>query len=410
MEIKNVFVAGAGFMGNGIAQMAALAGYSVNMHDVDAERLEAGVAEVKRSLERLLARDRITREQSEATLSNLTTTTALDDARGADIVVEAVPESLELKRDIFARLDGVCAPGAILATNTSAISITSIAAATGRPGRVVGTHFFGPVPVMLLCEIIGGLLTSEETVEQADAWARSLGKDTVIVGRDHAGFIANRVSIPGSCEAVRIVDEGAATPFQTDRAVMFGSEKGVGPLQILDHAGVDVSCNAAMAIYEDTGDPRFYPPPLMRRMVAANVLGRKTGMGFYDYSTGAKDVDNRLILPRMSAAGPRAAALEPGTLMMRVLLPMMLEAVRLIDAGIAPAGDIDKAMRLGFNFPMGPLELADSMGLDEVLGRAESIYGDTGNGNYLAPPLLRRMVRDRMLGRKTGRGFHAYGD
>lgn len=410
MEIKNVFVAGAGFMGNGIAQMAALAGYHVKMHDLSAGALEAGMAGIERSLYRLLAKERITKEQSGAALANLTITTALTDARDADIVIEAVPERLDLKREVFARLEEICAPGAILATNTSAISITSIAAATRTPGRVVGTHFFGPVPVMRLCEIIGGLLTSKETVGSADAWARSLGKDTVVVGRDHAGFIANRVSIPGSLEAVRIVDEGAATPFEVDRAVMFGSQEGVGPLQILDHAGIDVSCNAAMAIYEDTRDPRFYPPPLMRRMVAANVLGRKTGTGFYDYSTGEKNVNNRLILTGAPAAAGSAPGSEPGVLMMRVLLPMMLEAARLVEAGIAPVADIDKAMRLGFNFPSGPLELADNMGADEVLDRADSIYGDTGNGNYLAPPLLRSMVRDGSLGRKTGRGFHVYVD
>lgn len=408
MEIKNVIVAGAGFMGNGIAQTAALAGYRVKMHDVTAEALAAGMAGIESSLGRLLAKGRITAEQSRAALANIETARDLEAAGDADIAVEAVPEKLELKKEIFAKLDRICPPGAILATNTSAISITSIASATKRPERVVGTHFFGPVPVMRLCEIIKGLLTSAETLDAADAWARSLGKETVIVRRDHAGFIANRVSIPGSLEAVRIVDQGVATPYEVDRAVMFGSEDGVGPLQIVDHAGIDVSHNAAMAIYEDTGDPRFYPPPLMRRMVAAGVLGRKTGTGFYDYSSGGKNVNNALILEGTAAGGETTSKSEPGLLMMRVLLPMMLEAARLVEAGIAAPAEIDRAMRLGFNFPAGPLETADGMGLDEVLRQADSFYADTGSGNYLAPPLLRRMVREGAPGRNRGRGFHSH--
>ena len=408
MEIRNVFVTGAGFMGNGIAQTAALAGYPVKMHDVTDEALAAGMAAIESSLGRLRAKDRITAGQSRAALAGIETAAGLEAAGDADIAVEAVPENLELKKDVFAKLDLICGPGTILATNTSAISITSIAAATKRPERVVGTHFFGPVPIMRLCEIIKGLLTSGETLDAAGAWARSLGKETVVVRKDHAGFIANRVSIPGSLEAVRIVDQGVATPYEVDRAVMFGSEDGVGPLQIVDHAGIDISHNAAMAIYEDTGDPRFYPPPLMRRMVAAGVLGRKTGTGFYDYSSGGKNVNNALILEGTAAGGENSSKSDPEALVMRVLLPMMLEAARLVEVGIAVPAEVDRAMRLGFNFPAGPLETADGMGLDEVLRQADSFHAETGSGNYLAPPLLRRLVRDGELGCKSGRGFYAY--
>lgn len=260
MEINNAYVVGAGFMGNGIAQMAALAGYKVTMSDMGADRLEAGIEEIKSSLGKFRKKQKITGEQYDATLENLTTTTELDDARDADLVVEAVPEVLALKKEVFARLDDICSSDAILATNTSAISISSIASATSRPERVVGTHFFGPVPVMRLCEIIGGLLTSKETVEKADAWARSLGKETVLVRKDHAGFIANRVTVPGSLEAIRLVDEGMATPEEIDRVATFGADTGVGPMLIMDNAGIDVSFRTAMAIYDDTGDPRFFPP------------------------------------------------------------------------------------------------------------------------------------------------------
>lgn len=406
--IQKVFVVGAGFMGNGIAQMSALAGYSVTMSDLGAGRLEAGMEEIKSSLDKLLAKEKISREQSDLTLSNLETTEALEDAGGADLVVEAVPENLELKKDIFGRLDAICPPHAILATNTSAISISSIASATARPDRVVGAHFFGPVPLMRLCEIIRGVLTSDETFDATDAWARSIGKDTVLVYSDIAGFIANRVTIPGSLEAVRMVDEGFATPEEVDGAATFGVPGVPGPLQIIDNAGIDVSYSASMAVYEDTGDPRFYPPPIMRRMKAANLLGRKTGRGFYDYSSGKRQVCGITGARERAAEQPEDPGARSGIMMKRVMLPMILESARLIETGIAEPADIDKAARLGFNFPMGPLELADSMGLDDVLGWAGEIFGDTGNYNYFPPALLKRMVKGGRLGRKSGAGFYNY--
>jgi 3-hydroxyacyl-CoA dehydrogenase len=410
MQIKSVFVVGAGFMGNGIAEMAALAGYRVTMCDLIEERLEAGVDEIKSSLGRFRARDKITTEQHDSALANLETTTAIEDAGGADLVVEAVPERLALKKELFGRLDEICPAPTILATNTSAISISSIASATRSPERVVGTHFFGPVPVMRLCEIIGGLLTSAETVETADAWARSTGKETVLVCRDHAGFIANRVQVPGMLEAVRLIEECVATPEEIDSVATFGGSQPAGPMQIADNAGIDVSFHTAMAIYEDTGDSRFYPPPLMRRMVAANMLGRKTGRGFYDYSSGQKAAHD------IAGAGTRPARGQTdeesgeraGVIMRRILLPTILEAARMVETGVATPADIDKASRLGWNFPMGPLELADSMGLDEVLNSSSAIYQETGNFNYFPPALLRRTVAAGSLGRKSGGGFYEY--
>lgn len=381
MDINEVFVAGAGFMGNGIAQMSALAGYRVRMSDVEEGRLRAAMEEIRVSLGRLEKKGRITGEESRLALGRLSVTTGLEEAQRADIVVEAAPEKLELKKEIFARLDGICPEHTILATNTSAISITSIASATRRPDRVVGTHFFGPVPVMRLCEIIRGLGTSEETFRRADEWARSVGKETVLVRRDHAGFIANRVTIPGSLEAARLVGDGVATPAEIDRAATFGSDQAAGPMQILDQAGIDVSFNAAMAIYEDTGEPRFYPPPVMRRLLAAGHLGRKSGRGFYDWSSG-----RRSEYPVMGEAGggdPAAAGEDrSGMIMRRVLVPIILEAIRLARAGVAEPGDIDKASRLGFNFPLGPLQLADNIGREQVIEWARELFEQTGNFNY----------------------------
>jgi 3-hydroxybutyryl-CoA dehydrogenase len=393
VDINNVFVVGAGFMGSGIAQVAAMAGSRVRMNDVERERLETGMTEIERSLGKLLSKEKIDGTQRSTALANISVTTELEDASDADLVVEAVPENLELKKELFGKLDAICQERAILATNTSAISITAIGSATGRPDRVVGAHFFGPVPLMRLCEVIKGVMTSEETFQVTEAWARSIGKETVLVRRDIAGFIANRVTIPGSLEAVRMVDQGLAAPEEIDSAATFGIKGVPGPLQIIDNAGIEVSYSASMAIYEDTGEPRFYPPPIMRRLISAKLLGRKSGRGFYDYSTGKRAPYDVAGAVRGAEAADGQSAERSGAIMKRVMLPMILESVRLVEAGVALPADIDKAARLGFNFPMGPLELACNMGLGSVLESADELFTLTGNHNFFAPALLRDMVK-----------------
>ncbi len=407
MEILKVCVVGAGYMGSGIAEMAALAGYRVCLHDLTEQRLERGIEEIRQSLGKFAARGKITEAQREAALAAIVTTTSLEAAGEVDLAVEAVSEDLELKRRIFAHLDELCPAHAILATNTSAIPISSVAAATRRPEQVVGTHFFGPVPVMRLCEIIRGVRTSDAAFAAADHWARSLGKETVLVQRDHAGFIANRLNIPATLEMVRMVEERGMSPAEVDRVASFGLEGRVGPLEILDNAGIDITVSAASAIYTDTGDPKFFPPPLLKRMMAAGLLGRKTGRGFYDYSSGTKR--EYVLLRNASEAGVIPAPVsDAGQLAFRMLMPTIVEAVLMLQSGVARADDIDRATRLGFNFPMGPLELVDNTGLDTILEMARSIYSETGDPKYFPPPLLARMVETGHLGRAAGRGFYVY--
>jgi 3-hydroxyacyl-CoA dehydrogenase len=397
MAVKEIFVLGAGFMGAGIAQVSSLAGYRVTLCDTTEERLSQGLDSITDSLRRMVKSGRIDGEAAEAAL-RLETTTALQDARRADLVVEAVFEDLALKQELFSSLDDICRPETILATNTSAISITSIASATERPALVVGAHFFGPVPIMKLCEVVKGLRTSEETLGAVEAWVRSLGKEPIVVRRDVAGFIANRVTIPGSLEAVRMVEEGFASPDEIDRAATFGVEKVPGPLQIMDAAGIDVS----------------FAAPIMRRMKAAGMLGRKTGRGFYDYtsdrSVSPEVAEYRNAVPDLPSLplAEEAAGERDAVIMRRVMVPMIMEAARLVASGVATPADIDKAARLGFNFPLGPCELADSMGLDNVLQWADELFTATGSGNFTAPALLRRMVESGRAGRESGRGFYEY--
>jgi len=286
MAVSKVFVVGAGLMGGGITQVAATAGYKVVMRDIAQEAVDRSMKEIERSLGKFVSKEKITSEQAEQALANITTTTEMDGAADADLVIEAVFENIELKQDVFRQLDAITPPGCILATNTSAISITSIASVTGRPDKVVGVHFFSPVPMMKLCELIYGLETSDETMGEVDAFAQSIGKETVIVRKDVAGFIANRVGLAMTAVAFSLVEKGVATPQDIDKAMRLGFAHRMGPCETVDLTGIDVLMNAMKAIYNETQDERYWPPELMLRMVTAGLLGRKTGKGFYDYSSG----------------------------------------------------------------------------------------------------------------------------
>jgi 3-hydroxybutyryl-CoA dehydrogenase len=276
-------VIGAGLMGSGIAQVAAAAGWRVTLQDVDDPAVRRGLDAVRMSLERFAAKGQLPADEAEATLGRIEPTTDLASAAEADIVVEAVFERLDVKREVFRELDRVCRPDAVLATNTSAIPITQIAAATGRPERVVGTHFFSPVPMMRLCELVRGHRTSDETLATARAFAEEVGKTCIVVNRDIAGFVTTRLIAALVVEAVRLVESGVVSPEDLDVACRLGFGHRMGPLATTDLTGVDVLLHATRNIYTDTGDAKFFPPELLQRMVAAGELGRKTGRGFHSY-------------------------------------------------------------------------------------------------------------------------------
>ncbi|PZM97638.1 MAG: 3-hydroxybutyryl-CoA dehydrogenase [Actinobacteria bacterium] len=276
-------VIGAGLMGSGIAQEAARAGWRVTMSDVDDAATRRGLDAIRASLGRFAEKGKISADEVEATLGRISVTTDLEAAAEADFVVEAVYERLDVKQDVFRKLDRICKAEAVLATNTSAIPITQIAAATERPESVVGTHFFSPVPMMKLCELVRGHKTSDETVAAARAFAEGIGKTCIVVNRDIAGFVTTRLITALVVEAVKLVESGVVSPEDLDTACRLGFGHAMGPLATTDLTGVDVLMNAAMNIYTETADEKFFPPELLRRMVAAGDLGRKSGRGFYTY-------------------------------------------------------------------------------------------------------------------------------
>jgi 3-hydroxybutyryl-CoA dehydrogenase len=276
-------VVGAGLMGSGIAQVAAQAGWAVSLRDLTVEAVARGMATIEKSLERFAAKGTIGPDEVAAALARITPTTDLEAAADADIVVEAVFERLDLKQEVFRQLDAVVRDGAVLATNTSAIPITQIAAATGRPEAVVGTHFFSPVPMMKLCELVRGHKTSDQTLATAKAFTEEIGKTTIVVNRDVAGFVTTRLITALVVEAVALVESGVVAAEDLDTACRLGFGHAMGPLATTDLTGVDVLLHAATNIYTDTADEKFFPPELLRRMAAAGDLGRKTGRGFYSY-------------------------------------------------------------------------------------------------------------------------------
>ncbi|PJE96042.1 3-hydroxybutyryl-CoA dehydrogenase [Streptomyces carminius] len=280
---RKLAVIGAGLMGSGIAQVSAQAGWEVVLRDVTDEALARGTDGIRASYDRFVAKEKLTAEEAGAALARITTTTDLDAAADADIVVEAVFERVDVKQEIFRTLDGLVKDEAVLASNTSAIPITKIAAATRRPERVVGTHFFSPVPMMRLCELVRGHKTSDETLATAREFAESVGKTCVVVNRDVAGFVTTRLISALVVEAAKLYESGVATAEDIDTACRLGFGHAMGPLATADLTGVDILLHATENIYTESQDGKFAPPELMRRMVDAGDLGRKSGQGFYHY-------------------------------------------------------------------------------------------------------------------------------
>jgi len=404
MYIYKVGVVGAGAMGAQIAQAISFAGIPARLTDVTDALAQRGLETVRRIYQFRVDKGKMTPEQLEEKMLLVTAGGGLSALTDADVVIEAAPEDLRLKQSLFRALDRVCSPGAILASNTSALSISALGAATTRPGKVLGVHFFNPVYAMPLVEIIPGLATDQQTVDDAVGFAESLRKAPIVV-KECAGFLVNRLLLPYLNEAVLCLQEGVASRQEMDQAMLaFGMPS--GPFALLDHIGLDVSRHAARILHESYG-PRMTPAVLLDTLVTAGRLGVKTGHGFYDYDgTGTEDFE-RLLAQTRPATGQATTPWTPT----RLLLAMVNEAVTALQEGVASARDIDLAMVAGTGFPQeinGPLHYADQVGLDQILHNLDAL-ARAGHPRFWPAPMLRRMVNAGLTGQRTGRGFFTYG-
>jgi 3-hydroxybutyryl-CoA dehydrogenase len=391
-----VGVIGAGAMGSGIAQVAAAYGHMVLLFDQDATALDRAMASIEKNLDRSVEKNRLMREDANVIRSRIhtagwemTTGSTYGDLAKAGLIIEAVVEDLEAKRQLFASLDKTVAPDAVLATNTSSLSVTAIARACTRPDRVIGVHFFNPPTVLQLVEVVPGLATSSDVTERTMKLVTAWGKKTVLAS-DTPGFIVNRIARPFYGEALRIYEEGIADIATIDWAMREIGGFRMGPFELMDFIGNDVNFAATKSVYEATfHDSRCKPTLTQQRLSDAGFLGRKTGRGYYDYSAGATQPE-----PNKDQ--------DLGQLIFRRILSMLInQAADALYLRIASASDIDLAMTLGVNYPKGLLAWADEIGIPETVKWLSALQEFYGEERYRPSPLLRTMAEDGFTFFKT---------
>ena len=442
MKVERVGIAGAGTMGAGIAQLACLGGYGTLLHDPEQAALERGLERLRGDLARGAERGRWSAADAESAAARVAPAPELEDLGGAELVIEAAPERLDLKRELFARLEAACAPDAVLATNTSSLSVTAIAAAAERPERICGMHFFNPPALMTLVEVVAGEASGQAALEAVTEVAVRMGS-TPVRAADGIGFLANRGARPFSLEALRLYGERVAEPDQIDRIMRIGGGYRMGPFELMDLIGIDVNLSVAKSFYEQSfGEPRWRPHPLQERMVVSGRLGRKSGRGWYRYDEGPHRPDDPepppaparferdhavehtirwMALPdleraplveiasvpstgpgELAAAGRYFAALgkhvectpgdAPGLVLGRIVCQLVNEACFAVGEGVGTREDIDTALRLGFNHPRGPFEWLEQIGPARVLAVLDSLRDELGEERYRAAPHLRRLA------------------
>ena len=385
LEVRSVGVVGLGTMGAGIVEVFARSGLPVVALDAAQEWVDRGRGTLESSTGKALARGRISEADRAALLGRVTWTTSVDDLAGVDLVVEAVPEVLELKRTLLTSLDSVLAPSAVIATNTSSLPVTLLAESTGRPDRVVGMHFFNPAPVLRLVEVVTTAHSDADVVAGVHDLAVSLGKTPIVVG-DRPGFVANWLLFGYLADAVRLLDSGRVTRESLDAALV-ASGMPMGPLALLDLIGLDVSVHILEVLYAADGAARHAVPPGLSSLVDAGHLGRKTGQGFWGYGDGS--------------ASSAEAGFDQSAIADALVLPYLNDALRMVEEGYASPDDVDTAMRAGCGFPRGPVEETDARGLDAVLAGLLSLHASSGDPATEPVGLLREYVAS---GRHTVRG------
>jgi 3-hydroxybutyryl-CoA dehydrogenase len=401
MTVERVGVVGAGTMGAGIAQIAALGGYETVIYEIDEKQLERGIELVRNGMRRGAERGRWSESDAADALERLRTDTLIELLTDCELVIEAAPEDLDLKRSLFERVASVCGPETVLATNTSSLSVTAISSAVPDPQRIVGMHFFNPPALMQLVEIVAGDESGEPALELATEVAHGMGR-TPIRARDSVGFVANRCVRPFFLESLRMLAEGVAPHDEIDRIVRLGAGLRMGPFELMDLIGIDVNFAVARSFWEQSfGEPRWRPVPLHERMVSSGRLGRKTGRGFYSYEQGEphrpRDPDvegERPIFGEVEleeVAGPNALAV-----LTRLGATIANEACFALGERVASAEDINTAMRLGYNWPIGSLEWGERLGWARALGVLEELRELQGEA-YRPAPLLRDVAGGQAL-------------
>jgi len=373
-DINTVAVLGAGNMGHGIAEVAALAGFDVNLRDIEEEFVQDGYDQIEWSLGKLAENDRITDEEADDALDRVTPLVDFEAAvADADFVIEAVPEKMEIKKDVYAELEEYAPDRAVFATNTSSLSITELSEVTERPERFCGMHFFNPPVRMQLVEVISGAHTDDDVLDLTEELAEELGKTPVRVRKDSPGFIVNRILVPLMNEAAWMVESGEYTVAEVDSATKFDMGLPMGSFELADQVGIDVGYHVLDYMHEVLGDA-YEPCPLLVEKVEAETLGKKTGEGFYDYEDGGVDI-------------PTDAGSEAGV--RRLQAVMANEVAKLVENDVADPDAIDEAVMLGAGFPDGPAKLADDAGLDALLETLEGLHEETGAARYEATDYLR---------------------
>jgi len=377
-----VGVVGAGTMGAGIAQVAATAGHRVLVHDADAEAMARARKVLEHIHNRLVEKGRLTRAAAEETLARVSFEHRVEKLAPCGLVIEAIVEDLDVKRALFASLEGVVDQGCVLATNTSSLSVSAIASACRENARVLGVHFFNPAPLMPLVEVVPAIQTKEDVVESTRRRIDDWGKTTVRV-KDTPGFIVNRVARPFYGEALRILDEGIADAATIDWAMTEIGGFRMGPFALMDLIGNDVNYAVTETVFRAFyNDPRYKPSFTQKRMVEAGLLGRKSGRGFYDYSDDARNPD------------PNRDETLGREILNRILVMLINEAADALYWGIASRDDIDLAMTKGVNYPRGLLLWADQFGIREVLAHLDALQKEYAEDRYRPSPLLRRMAQE----------------